>query len=125
VKKDNFIEDKLNLKKTLEALIRYSKVRMELFETMSKEYLAQVIISFVILFVIMGLLMVFLFFFSLAGAFLLNNFLGSTYAGFLIMAGLIILFGVLIYVFREKLITNIVYKVIFERDIDIFKEIDE
>ncbi len=125
MKKDNFIEDKLNLKKTLEALIRYSKVRMELFETMSKEYLAQVIISFVILFVIMGLLMVFLFFFSLAGAFLLNNFLGSTYAGFLIMAGLIILFGVLIYVFREKLITNIVYKVIFERDIDIFKEIDE
>lgn len=125
MKKDNFIEDKLNFKKTLEALIHFSKVRMELFETMSKEYLAQVIISFVILFVIMGLLMVFLFFFSLAGAFLLNNFLGSTYAGFLIMAGLIILIGVLIYVFREKLITNIVYKVIFERDIDIFKEIDE
>ncbi len=125
MKKDNFIEDKLNFKKTLEAFIHFSKVRMELFETESKEYLAQVIISFLVLISIMGLLFVFLFFFSLAGAFLLNSFLNSTYAGFLIVAGLIILFGILLYVFRAKLVTNIVYKLIFENDTDVFKDIDE
>jgi len=125
VDKDNWKEDKLNFTNTMDALKHYLKVRMELFEIESKDYFAKVIVSFVVLFSILGLLLVFLFFFSLAGAFLLNDLFSSAYVGFLIMAALIVLFGVLIYVFRGKLITGIVYRVIFERDIDVFKDLDE
>lgn len=125
MEKDNWKEDKLNFKNTIDALMHYLKVRLELLEIESKDYFAQVIVSFVILISIIGLLLVFLFFFSLAGAFYLNDLLGSTYAGFLIMAGLTIVFGILIYAFRGKLITSIVYKVIFEHDMDVFKDLDE
>ncbi len=125
MKNESWIEKKLNLDNTFKALIRYLYMRRDLMEMNLKDYLAKMILSLVILVFILGLFLLILLFISLAGALYLNELLHSKFAGFMLMAFLFFLIGCLVFLMRKKLITNVVYKLIFEIDMDEPTDTDE
>ncbi len=125
MKDDNWIEERLNIDKTVKALIRYLELRRELFETETKDYLAKTLLSFVILLFVVGLILVILLFATLALALFLNEVLRSTFWGFLIVSGLFFILGVIIFLLRGRLITNVIYRLVFPPDYDESTETDE
>ncbi|UXP33119.1 phage holin family protein [Reichenbachiella agarivorans] len=108
--------DILNINKIKSALSDYVKVKIELFKldmtTQISNALAQVIAYFII--ILIGGLVVF--FVSMGMAFLFNQLLASTYLGFIIVAGIYLLFllivlyllksGNLKSFFEDKLMEN-------------------
>lgn len=125
MKNESWIEKKLNLDNTFKALIRYLNIRRDLMEMDFKDYLAKMILSSVILVFILGLFLLILLFLSLAGALYLNELFHSKFTGFILMAFLFFLLGGVVFLMRKKLITNVVYKVIFESDMDESTDTDE
>ena len=125
MKEYNWIIEKLNLDNAFKALVRYMELRRELFEVEMKDYLAKTFLSFVILLFVMGFALVIFLFVSLALALFLNEIMESTYGGFLIMAGFYLIAGILVYVLGKKLIVNVIYKIVFQSNIDEFTDTDE
>ncbi len=125
MKNDNWIEERLNIDNTFKALVRYLELRRELYETDLKDYLARTLLSFVILLFVVGFILVILLFASLALALFLNEVINTTYGGFLIVAGLFFVVGFSIFLLRGRLITNVIYRLVFPQNHDESTETDE
>jgi len=113
--KNKFIK-LFKLDKILENLVGYVETRLELYKVEFKEEVAKAIgaMAFIMVLVaVFGLMIVFL---SLALANQLNAVLDSNYLGFLIIAVIYLISGILIIVYREKLIFNWAYRFFFAED---------
>ena len=113
----------LNLDKILDNLIGYVETRLDLYKIQFKEEIAKAIGVLTLIMIsvaVFGLMVVFL---SLAVANELNAILNSNFIGFLVIAVLYLIFGVLIIKYRNKLIFDWIYRFFFtEEDEEPIKE---
>ena len=106
----------LKLDKILDNLIGYVETRLELYKIQFKEEIARaigVLALIMILVAVFGLMVVFL---SLAVANTLNAILDSKFIGFLIVAVVYFVLGILIVRYRDKLILNWIYRFFFTEE---------
>ena len=82
----------------------YVQIEIELFKLTIAEKLSKIIANFLAAMVVMGVLLLFILFVSLALAFLIGEWLGKMSAGFFIVSILYLLIGVISWYAREKLI---------------------
>lgn len=78
---------------------RISAVKLQVAATLSK-----VVSNIIASAVVAAVMLVFAIFISMAGAFALSAWIGKMYAGFLIVSGIWLAFGLVIWYGREKLI---------------------
>ena len=106
----------LKLDKILDNLVGYVETRLELYKIQFKEEIAKAIGILVLIMIsvaVFGLMVVFL---SLAAANHLNTLLNSKFIGFLIIAVVYLILGVLIVKYREKLIFDWTYRFFFTEE---------
>ncbi|MFC2124394.1 phage holin family protein [Bacteroidota bacterium] len=106
----------LKLDKILDNLTGYVETKLELYRIQFKEEVAKaigVLVLVMVMIAVFGLMIVFL---SLAIANHLNTILDSNFIGFLIIAIVYLIFGVLIIKYREKLIFNWTYRLFFTEE---------
>jgi hypothetical protein len=96
---------------------------MEIYELKVKEQLVQIISSLATLALILTLGVIMIFFFSLALGFYLNELFDSTYLGFALLGALFLLVGILLVLFKDKLITNRLFQTFFSETL--IKDSDE
>ena len=82
----------------------YVQIEIELFKLKIAEKLSKIIANFLAAMVVIGVLLLFILFVSLALAFLIGEWLGKMSAGFFIVSILYLLIGVISWYAREKLI---------------------
>lgn len=82
----------------------YVQIEIELFKLTIAEKLSKIIANFLAAMVVMGVLLLFILFVSLALAFLIGEWLEKMSAGFFIVSILYLLIGVISWYAREKLI---------------------
>lgn len=92
-----------NTDKLLETLTGYLETKLEIFKIDLKEEIAATLTK-VIIYVIIGILgMISLIFLMLALAAVLNEYFESSYIGYLIDAGILVLLGSLLYFNKNKI----------------------
>jgi hypothetical protein len=104
----------LKLDSILDSLTGYIETKIEYYKIQFKEEIARalsLLIFVLLLSIVMLLFLIFLSFFAVA---LLNHLFGSQYLGFLIMAFIYLILGLIIYVFRDNLIFGKVYREFFK-----------
>ena len=82
----------------------YVQIEIELFKLTIAEKLSKIIANFLAAMVVMGVLLLFILFVSIALAFLIGEWLEKMSAGFFIVSILYLLIGVISWYAREKLI---------------------
>ena len=82
----------------------YVQIEIELFKLTIAEKLSKIISNFLAAMVVMGVLLLFILFVSIALAFLIGEWLEKMSAGFFIVSILYLLIGVISWYAREKLI---------------------
>jgi hypothetical protein len=82
----------------------YVQIEIELFKLKFAEKMSKIIANFLAAMVVIGVLLLFILFVSLAIAFLIGEWLGKISAGFFIVSILYLLIGVTSWYAREKLI---------------------
>ena len=107
--------DILNLEKLIDNLNKFMELKMEIYELKVKEQLVQIISSIATLTLILTLGIIMLFFFSLALGFYLNSLFESGFIGFALIGAFYLLIGVLLLVFKDKLITNQLFQTFFSK----------
>jgi hypothetical protein len=115
VKKQNWILEKLNLDKVVNALLEYLDIRLELFEIQLKERIVLMLSSVAVFMLIVSFGLFVILFFSLGAAVLINTAMKSSFLGFLIVGAVFFAFCVIIIAFKSKLITSRFIKVFFEK----------
>ena len=104
-----------DIDKLLDTLTGYLETKLEIFKLDLKEEIATTL-SKVVIYVIIGLLAIIALAFALfALAAFLNDYLESSYIGYLINVAILVLFGVLLY-FNKKKIGHAIWKRIEEED---------
>ena len=66
-----------------------------------------------------------LFFFSMSLAYYLNDVLHSKFLGLLIIGGIYMVVSLLLLIFKDKIITNRLFRAFFERTIESDKNVKE
>lgn len=115
--------DILNLDKLVDTVTKFIELKMEIYELKVKEQLVQIISTLAILALILTLGVIMIFFFSLALGFYLNDVFDSTYLGFALLGAIFLLIGILLIIFKDKLITNRLFQTFFSETL--IKESDE
>lgn len=105
--------DILSLDRLVENITKFIELKMEIYELKVKEQLVQIISSLAILALILTLGVIMIFFFSLALGFYLNDLFDSTFLGFALIGAIFLLIGVLLILFKDKLITNRLFQTFF------------
>ena len=106
----------LKLDKILDNLVGYVETRLELYKIQFKEEIARAIGVLALIMIsvaVFGLMVVFL---SLAVANQLNSIWNSTFLGFLVVAVVYFVLGVLIVKYRVKMILNWIYRFFFTEE---------
>ena len=106
----------LKLDKILDNLTGYVETKLELYRIQFKEEVARAIGVLALVMVAVAVFGLMVVFFSLALANHLNTVLDSTYIGFLIIAVVYLILGILLIKFREKLIFNWTYRLFFTEE---------
>lgn len=113
------------LKEAKEELEEYIQARVDLVKLHTAENLSKFFSGMLIK---MGLFYLFFFvllFVSLAGAFWLDRILDTNGAGFLIIAGIYLVFGLIFYALRKKLIEQPIIQAVIHLFFPNFKGYDE
>lgn len=100
-----------------EKVEQYVKTTIELYRLKTVNTIADLVAALVTGFAIWVIVFLFLIFVSFGAAFYLGDLLGKWHYGFFIVAGIYIVLGILLYVFRNSLKTtlnNFIVKQIFE-----------
>lgn len=105
--------DILNLEKLIEGVTKYIELKTEIYELKVKEQLVHIISSFATLTLILTFGLIMLFFFSLALGFYLNSLFESNFIGFALIGAFYLLIGILLILFKDKLITNRLFQTLF------------
>ncbi len=105
--------DILNLEKLIESITKFIELKMEIYELKVKEQLVHIISSFATLTLILTFGIIMLFFFSLALGFYLNSLFESNFIGFALIGAFYLLIGILLILFKDKLITNRLFQTLF------------
>lgn len=113
-------EDQNKLEELIEDVKEYINTRHEIIELKASHKLA-VMGSEVISGLVIGLVaFLFVFFLSMAAGFYLNTIVGDSFSGFFIVTGFYLLIGILMVMFRKKLVSkpikNMIIKEIFDED---------
>lgn len=104
-KKNKMLEEEFKNAEELAMHVKaYIQTEIELFKLRFAEKLSKIVSNFIAAMVIVGVLLLFMLFVSLALAFLIGEWLGRISAGFFIVSALYLLAGMLIWNLREKLI---------------------
>lgn len=116
IKYKNGLLKLLGLDKTIDHLTGYVETRLELYKIQFQEQIAKaisVLALILVLVAVFGLTVVFL---SLALANHLNEMFESQFIGFLIVAAVYLIAGILILIYKEKLIYELTYRFFFSDD---------
>lgn len=105
--------DILNLEKLLESITKFIELKMEIYELKVKEQMVQIISSIATLTLILTFGVIMIFFFSLALGFYFNELFSSNFIGFALIGAFYLLIGVLLILFKDKLITNRLFQTFF------------
>jgi hypothetical protein len=105
--------DILNLEKLIESITKFIELKTEIYELKVKEQLVHIISSFATLTLILTFGIIMLFFFSLALGFYLNTLFDSNFIGFALIGAFYLLIGILLILFKDKLITNRLFQTLF------------
>jgi uncharacterized membrane protein YgcG len=105
---------------------QYINTRIELAKLHIAEKTSQVISQLIAITLVILFFIFFIVFGSIAGAWALSNWIGKPYAGFLIVAGIYLLLGIIVWLARGPLIRfplmNAIIKLLHKNDHDEEKE---
>jgi uncharacterized membrane protein YqjE len=111
-----------NLDGLIEALTKYLDTKSELLKLQLKEQITKIFTSLITAVFTLSFAFFFAFFLSLALGFFLNEWLGSRFYGFLIIAGGYLITGIITYISKDTFITSVIYRLFFKR---VLEEDDE
>ena len=95
-------------------ILEYLILRFEWLELKLKEEVAEIFSKLLTLLIVATLGLIIIVFAGVTGALILNDFLESTYLGFLIVTVLFSIVGVIIFLRKGKGVKKIVYQIMFE-----------
>ncbi len=104
----------LNLDRLVQNVSRFLEVKLEIYELKLKKQLAETIANVAALFLVAAFGFVALVFLSLALGLYLNYVFGSSFLGLLLVGGLYIVVGIIIFQFKERLITHPLFESMFK-----------
>lgn len=104
----------LNLDRLVQNVSRFLEIKLEIYELKLKKQLAETIASIAALFLVAAFGFVALVFLSLALGFYLNVVFGSSFLGLLVVGGLYIVIGIIIFRFKDRLITQPLFESMFK-----------
>ena len=116
--KKHWLAEKLHLDKVADSLVNYFDLQLELVKLQVKEQMVEILTSFVVMIMVISMGLFIVLFISLGAGILLNNYLGSSYLGFLFVAAFFLIICILTLVLRGKLIANPFFRLFFEKTID-------
>jgi hypothetical protein len=111
--------DILNLDKLVNNISKFIELKLELYELKFKEQLVVIISSFATLALIISFGLFMLLFASLALSFYLNGVFESGFLGFVIVGLIYLLICIILVVFKDKIITNHLFKALFSDSLTI------
>jgi hypothetical protein len=117
VKGKNRLLNAFNLDNVIETMIKYFDVRLEIYKLKLKEQLVHLLSAVIAFVLIISLGLYMLFFFSMSFAYYLNDVLNSKFLGLLIIGGIYMVVCILLLIFKDKIITNRLFRAFFERTI--------
>ena len=82
----------------------YIETQVKLFKLQAAEKVSALVAAMAAYMILSFFLLFFLLFASIAGAYVLSEMIGRPYAGFLIVSGIYLLTGLIIFINREKLL---------------------
>lgn len=103
----------LNIDKVVDYLSKFVELKLEIYELKVKEQLVGIVSSFATLALVASLGLFMIFFCSLALGFYLNNLLESNYLGLLIVGLSYLVLCIILFVFKDKIITNNLFQAFF------------
>ena len=103
----------LNIDRVVEYLSKFIELKLEIYELKIKEQLVEIISGFATLALLVSFSLLMLFFCSLALGFYLNGLLESNFLGLLIVGILYLFVCILLFVFKDKIITNSLFQAFF------------
>jgi len=113
-------QDKSNIQLLKEHVKDYVQTRVDIAVLTVADKGTQAVSNAALYFMLLVITLFFLLFASVAAAFAISDLMDSRYAGFLIIAGIYLLVGLLIFVMRDKWvinpIVNGIIKKIFKKD---------
>jgi hypothetical protein len=100
----------------LNSLTGFIEAKIEYHKLQVKKEVVHLLARLVLLFLLTMLALPFFIFISFFLAIVLNNALSSQFLGFLFVAVMYLSLGIILFIFREKLIFNRVYREFFKND---------
>lgn len=103
----------LNIDKVVDYLSKFVELKLEIYELKVKEQLVGIVSSFATLALVASFGLFMIFFCSLALGFYLNTLLESNYLGLLIVGLIYLVLCIILFVFKDKIITNNLFQALF------------
>lgn len=111
--KKDYLTDILNINRLMTSLAKFAELKIEIYELKVKEQMVTIVANLATLVLILSFGLFVLFFCSLALSFYLNNVFDSKFLGFICVGGFYFLICIFLILFKDKLITNQLFQVIF------------
>lgn len=99
-------------KKLISTLIEYIETKVEIYKIQVREEAVKAFTAIILVIVFLMIALLFILFLSLFIAEIINQLLSNRYYGYLIVSGIYIIIGVIVYVSRKKIynaISDLVY----------------
>ena len=106
----------LRLENIFDNLVGFIETKIEFYKVQFKEEIAKALGMLIFLFFLSQLILLFLIFISFFLVAYINYLLSSQNLGFLIIAIIYMILGLLLFLFREKLIFRMILKEFFNND---------
>lgn len=113
MKERNKVFDILNLEKLIESLTRFVELKLQIYELKVKEQMVVVISRIAVLTIMLLFGLIIIFFFSMALAYYLNGLLDSGFMGFILVGSIYLTIGLVLMLFKSRLITNHLFQAFF------------
>jgi hypothetical protein len=113
LKERNKVFDILNLEKLIESLTRFVELKLQIYELKVKEQMVVVISRIAVLTIMLLFGLIIIFFFSMALAYYLNGLLDSGFMGFILVGSIYLTIGLVLMLFKSRLITNHLFQAFF------------
>jgi uncharacterized membrane protein YqjE len=108
--------DIFRVKNMINALIGFIETKVEIYKIQFKEEMAKALSVLVLLTIFSMIGTLFILFISHFLSQLLNDVLGNDYAGYLIISGLYLVIGIIVYLFRKKIKDSIIDMMFADED---------
>lgn len=107
-----------NIDRLLDSITHYVETKSDLVKLQVKEQIIKIITALTTAVFTLSFVFFFAFFISLSIGFYLNVLLESQYFGFAIIAGVYLLLGILVFVSKDTLISEVIYDTFFKKTME-------